>query len=312
MTRERDSTLNLGYIFSLPERTLRALAAVFGGLIYETTEALVPDWLRRSRLYRATIAGLLRITVELIGDVRGVLPPDDIEAGEFAVRKAAGTGIEVAGLLTMGWSPLWLLAVAADLTGGTRTYLRVLVTELKRDGILPRDADVASVEELLNDLEGASGLMAEMMDVPPLDVGELRASWGELRRRATELPDSDRLAGIYDQLQGVAEQEGRSLRSVSSLVAAGALRAGVQVGQTYIYDYYQDALRDINKEGLQRYSRRVTRPYLAAALGHFEPRRVTYTERLVQTLRQLTGKPANGTSEGEPVKNMNKKVGDHD
>jgi len=235
ITSLRDTTRkNLGYIFSLPERILRALAASIGGLVYEATEVLLPSWLRRSRLYRATVAGLLRIMIELVGGVSGVLPPDDVDAGEFAMRKAVGTGIEMAGLLTMGWSPLWLLAVAADLTGGTRTYLRVLVSELKRDGLLPKDADVASVEELLNTLEGASGLMAEMVDVPPLNVGDMRASWRELRGRAIELPDSDRLAGIYDQLQQVALQEQRSLRSVSSLIGAGALRAGVQVGQVYI------------------------------------------------------------------------------
>ena len=56
-----------GFFISLPERTLRALAVILGGLIHETTEVLLPGWLRRSRLYQATIGGLLRIAIEFAG-----------------------------------------------------------------------------------------------------------------------------------------------------------------------------------------------------------------------------------------------------
>ena len=277
---------DLGYALSLPERALRALAAGAGGLLYEATRVMLPAWLRRSRLYRATVAGLLRIAIELVGGVTSVLPPDEITAGELAVRKAAGTGIEVAGLFAIGWSPLWLFAATADLTGGTRTYLRALVSELVQDGVLPHDADIASVEELLDTLEGTSGLIAESLDVPPLSVDDMRTSWRALQQHVTELPDAARLAGLYADLRRVAEEHGRSLRFMSSLFAAGALRAGVQIGHTHIFDYYRDALGTIAAEGLPVYTRRVTRPYLAAARDHFDPANSAYTERLLQRLRQ--------------------------
>ncbi|GAJ06265.1 unnamed protein product, partial [marine sediment metagenome] len=128
----------LGYAISLPERTIRAFAASAGGLVYESTEVLLPGWLRRSRFYQGLIADLLRIVIELVGGVRGVLPPRDIGVQELTMRKAASTGIGLAG----GWFPLWLFAVAADLTGGTRTYLHVLVSELKRDDVLHEDAEI--------------------------------------------------------------------------------------------------------------------------------------------------------------------------
>jgi len=277
--------VGLSYALSLPERVLRALAAAAGGLLYEATVVTLPGWLRRSRLYRATVAGLLRIVIELVGGVTGALPPDEITARELAVRKAAGTGIELAGLFAIGWSPLWLFAAAADLTGGTHAYLRALVSELARDGVLPQDADVASVEELLDILEGTSGLIAESLDVPPLSVDDMRSSWQALRQHVTELPDANRLAGLYAGLQEAAEQHGRSLFFVSSLFAAGALRAGVQIGHTHIFDYYRDALGTISTEGLSAYGWRVTRPYLAAVRDHFDPRRMTYTERALQRLR---------------------------
>ncbi|MFC2037252.1 hypothetical protein ACFLYD_04665 [Chloroflexota bacterium] len=223
-----------GYALSLPERTLRAAAAGLGGLLYEATQVLLPGWLRRSRLYQAIVAGTLRIAIELIGGATGILPRDDVTAQELAVQKAAGTGIEMAGVLALGWSPLWLFALTADLTGGTRTYLQTLVLELRRDGLLPKDVDIASVEELLNTLEGTSGLVADSLDMPPLDVDDMRTSWQDLRQQATDLPDADRLADLYADLQQVAQQEGRSLRSASSLIAAGALRAGVQMGRLHL------------------------------------------------------------------------------
>jgi hypothetical protein len=198
----------------------------------------------------------------------------------------------MAGLFFVGWSPLWLFAATADLTGGTRTYLRALVAELRRDGLLPEGADIASVDELLDTLEDSSGLVAESLDLPPLNVADMRASWQGLRRQATDLPDAGRLADLYDEMRKVAEQEGRSLRSLSSLLATGALRAGVRTGQVHIFDYYRDALRIIATEGLPAYTRRVTRPYLAAATRHFNPGRLTYTERLLRWLR--SAEPADG------------------
>jgi len=289
--------MNGRYLVSLPERAVRALAASVGGLIYEAAEVLLPGWLRRSRLYQAIAAALLRITVELIGGVTDVLPPDDVGVEELAARKAAGSVIELASFLAVGWSPLWLLAAAADLTSGTRTYLRALVSELQREGTLPEDTEFTSVEELLNTLEGTSGLMAETVDVPPLNVRDMRSSWQALQQNVAELPDARRLANIYTQLQRVAKQEGRSLRSVSSLIAAGAVRAGVQMGHTYIFDYYHDALRVMTTEGLAAYAQRVTKPYLTVAVGHFDPQRITYTERLLRRVRRRGDTPNDGTSQ---------------
>jgi hypothetical protein len=289
---------NLSYLISLPERAIRAIAVILGGTIYEATEVLLPGWLRGTRLYRAIVAGLLRIAIELMGGAKDILPRDEVEVGEFAARKAAGTGIELLGLLTMGWSPLWLFAVVADLTGGTRVYLRELVVQLKSEGVLPEDTNVASVEELLDTLEGSSGMVAETLDVPPLNVRDMRDSWVELREKSTELPDADNLASLFAQLQQVAKQENSSIRSLSALIAAGAVRAGVRVGQLYIFDFYRDALRTINQEGLSLYSKRVTLPYLFVARRHFDTSQVSYTERLLTYIQQRTERSAHEASGG--------------
>ena len=199
------------FLLSLPERLLRALAALTGGTIHETAELLLPRLVRRSRLYEATAKNLLRITVELVG---GVERPHEEVADEhepsprkLAVRKGAGNAVELGSIFAFGFSPLWLLAAAADVTHGTRVYLDALVGELKAAGVVARDAELASVDDLLASLEGASGTTARLIDIPPLEVQALRQSLSDLRENAEGLPTPAELAAVYAGLVDEADRD---------------------------------------------------------------------------------------------------------
>ncbi len=276
------SVLSRSYLASLPERTARAGAALTGGLVYEASEVVLPLAVRRSRLYRAIVGRLLRITIELVGGVDGVYPGQEMPARELLVRKTAGNAVELSSFVAVGWSPLWLLAGASDLVGGTKAYLRALATELREAGVLAADAEVASFDELLSALEGTSGALADTVDVPPLNVPSLRASWQELQRQVADLPDAAGLEKVFAELQLAARQEERSLMEVSSLVALGAVRAGIELGNVHVFSYYRRALRTIVEEGLISFLRRTSTPYLSRAGSHFDPRSSTYSERLLR------------------------------
>ena len=183
-----------------------------GGLVYEAGEVLLPLAVRRSRSYQAVVGRLLRITIELVGGVEGVYPTEGIRARELLVRKTAGNVIELGSFLAVGWSPVWLLAGASDLIGGTKVYLRVLVTELRGAGVLAPEENVSSFEKLLTSLEGTSGGLADTVDVPPLNIAGVRASWHELWRQTADLPDAEGLEKIYADLRLAARQEDRSIR----------------------------------------------------------------------------------------------------
>jgi hypothetical protein len=287
MSRTNDRTgyeryLSRGYVASLPERTARVGAALTGGLVYETGEVLLPLAVRRSRFYRAVVGRLLRITIELVGGVEGVYPNEEILARELLVRKTAGNAIELGSFLAVGWSPVWLLAGASDLIGGSKVYLRVLAAELRDAGLLSAEQDVASFDELLTTLEGTSGVLADAVDVPPLNVAGVRASWQELRRQTADLPDAAGLQEIFSDLQLAARREGRSVMEISSVVALGAVHAGVRLGNAHIFDYYRGALRTIADEGLISFLRRISTPYLTRARSHFDPGSGTYSERLLR------------------------------
>jgi hypothetical protein len=276
------SVLSRSYLASLPERTARAGAALTGGLVYETTEVMLPLAVRRSRLYQAIVGRLLRIMIELVGDVEGVYPAQEMPVRELLVRKTAGNVVELSSFMAVGWSPVWLLAGASDLVGGTKVYLRTLVGELRDAGVLAPDAEVASFEELLTALEGTSGVLADTVDVPPLNVPSLRTSWQELRRQAAELPDAAGLERIFAELQLAARREDRSILEISSMVALGAVRSGVRLGSVHVFDYYRRALRTIVEEGLLAFLRRTGTPYLTRAASHYDLRSSTYSERLLR------------------------------
>jgi hypothetical protein len=276
------SVLSRSYLVSLPERTTRAGAALTGGLVYEASEVMLPFAVRRSKLYQAIVGRLLRITIELVGGVEGVYPAQQMPVRELLVRKTAGNAVELSTFVAVGWSPLWLLAGASDLIGGTKVYLRALLKELRDAGVLAADADIASFEELLTVLEGTSGVLADTVDVPPLNVPSVRTSWQELRLQAADLPDGAGLERIFAELQLAARQEDRSILEISSMVALGAVRTGVKLGNVHIFDYYRHALRTIVEEGLVSFLRRTSTPYLRRAGSHFNPRASTYSERLLR------------------------------
>src|SRR3712207_9349915 len=91
------------------------------------------------------VGRLLRISIELVGGVDGVYPGQEMPARELLVRKTAGNAVELSSLLAVGWSPLWLLAGASDLVGGTKAYLRAPATGSRGRGGLAGDADVPTL-----------------------------------------------------------------------------------------------------------------------------------------------------------------------
>src|SRR5215210_2143185 len=254
------AVLSRSYLASLPERTARAGAALAGGLVYEASEVVLPVAVRRTRFYQAVVGRLLRIMIEGVGGVEGVYPAEEMPVRELLVRKTAGNVVELGSFLAVGWSPVWLLAGASDLIGGTKVYLRALVKELQDAGVLAPGADVASFEELLTALEDTSGLLADTVDVPPLNITSVRTSWQELQRQAADLPDAAALEKIFAELQLAARQEDRSMLEISSMVGLGAVRTGVKLGSVYIFDYYRHALRTIVEEGLPSFLRRTSTP----------------------------------------------------
>jgi hypothetical protein len=238
---------------------------------------------RRSRFYEATAKNLLRVAIELVGGVEGSTTKDP-QAGvlELAKRKGAGNIVELGSIAAFGFSPLWLLAAASDLTRGSRVYLTELTQELKAAGVIAEDVDPGSVDELLGVLERTSGGTARLIDIPPLELRELRASLAELRSHADSLPSAGEFAALYAALRRTADAEDRSLLEVSTGVGLAFLTAARKVSSAHIAAPYREDWQPVRDEGFGAYARRVGRPYRRAISKHFAAGELSRTERLLE------------------------------
>ena len=274
------------FLASLPERALRALAAGLGGAVHETAEVVLPRFARRSRLYEATAKNMLRIAIELVGSVERDAPAGEPDAGALLKRKTAGNVVELGSIAAFGFSPLWLLAAASDISHGSRVYLASLVSELKRAGVLAEEADPGTVDALLSALEGTSGTTARLVDLPPLELAELRASFAELRSSAGELPSPQELAALYEGLRRTAARERKPLLEVSAGMGLAFLLSARQLGREHLIAPYREDWKPLREEGFGAYAGRVSGPSRAAMTGHFDPERETWTERALGRFRR--------------------------
>lgn len=280
-----------GYLLSLPERLVRATAAGGGGLLLEAADHILPPVARGSKFYQCTIARPFRITVEFVGGVEGRFP-DEMPAPELVRRKVAGNVVEAGCVFTVGFSPLWFLAAASDVTNGTRVYLDAFVKELKHVKVLPEDTDVSTVNDLLTVLDGTSKQAADAIDIPPAAIADMRDAVDLLREHADLIPGPQRLAEVFSQLKAAAGEQKHSLLAVSTLVAASAVGAGVQMGNTHLLSFYTEALGAIRSEGVSQYLGRISQPYVDAASRHLDPDSPAQTPRLLRRIAEQF--PASG------------------
>jgi hypothetical protein len=281
----RNPGRRLWYAISLPERAIRALVGTLGGVIHESAQVLLPRFVRRSRLYEATAKNALRIAIEAVGRVEPQERPE-VSAQEITKRKAAGNVVELGSIAAFGFSPLWLLAAASDAAHGSRVYLAAFVAELKRAGILAEEREVGSVDELLETLESTSGRTARLIDIPPLELAELRSTLGEFRADASGLPGPGELAALYRGLREEAARERGSLLEVSVGMGLAFLLSAKNVTNTHLAIPYREDWAPLRREGFASYARRVGAPYARAVGGHFDPRRPSWTERLLLKLEK--------------------------
>jgi hypothetical protein len=275
----------LRFAASLPERAVRATVASLGGVVHESAQVLLPRVVRNSRFYEATAKNALRIAIEAVGGVEAS-EPQPVTAGEIVRRKAAGNVVEIGSIAAFGFSPLWLLAAASDALRGSRVYLETLVDELRKAGVVAPEAAFESVDDLLAAFEGASGRTAGLLDVPPLELVELRATLAELRRDAETLPTPDELAALFRGLKRTAAAERRPLLEVSTGMGMAILLSARSIGHTHLFVPYREDWRPLRSEGFAAYARRVSQPYGRAVAGHFDPARLTWTERLLGRARR--------------------------
>jgi hypothetical protein len=301
-------------LLSLPERGLRSASALAGGLLREVGDVAIPKTIRNSQLYRNLVDGTLRFLIEQVGEVKNVYSSEEKLSEDFLLRRAAGNGIDLIGILTFRASPVWVLAALADASGTGRFLIREITASLKAEGLLEQQAEFETVDEMLNGLEASAGRLAATMNTPPLDVKTLREEWNALRGDLAkipprQIPGTQALRDLWSEIEQEAGRQNRSVFQVSSLMAISAMKSvpekarwlsasarsaarstGTAVAAILLEDY-RSSLRQIRETGYVRYAVGQFRPYLSAAVSQFSPQRESLTERLIS---RATGEKARG------------------
>jgi hypothetical protein len=299
------SALPLPYIISLPERSLRSTSALAGGLARELSEVVLPSSFRRTKLYRSLVDVTLRFVAEQVGQAQR---PSELAPGlpsDFALRRSAGNGIEMAGILLFRFSPVWILAALSDLSSTGRFLVREIAASLVEKGLLQSDVDFTTVDEILNGLEKTSGRLADNLNMPPFEVETLRREWQMLKREAggmapKQMPSKEELTNSWHELKAEATRQNCSVFELSSLMAlsvvtqmparalwlsqcatAAAGKTGTLFASTLL-ENYRATLTEIREAGYLHYWARQLRPYISAAAHNFSPSQSSYTERFLQ------------------------------
>jgi hypothetical protein len=298
------------YLLSLPERILRSVLGVGAGVTRELGEIALPAGIRRSRLYQNLVDATLRYVIERVGGVEGVYNADERLPDNFLARRAAGNAVELLGIVAFRASPVWILAALADLCGLGRQLIPEIAEALKAEGLLEKDMQVTSVDQMLDGLERTSSQLAATMNTPPLDVAGLRREWEAIREqmghlRRPDLPSGNTISSLWEQLKTESERQDRSVFETSSVMALSAARAlpdgvrwisasarvgATQTGRIFaaaLLDHYRHTLSEIRQVGYVGYAGRQLRPYLRACVNQFSPERSTVTQRVIEKLRHM-------------------------
>jgi len=292
------------YLLSLPERVVRSAAALAAGLAKEIGSIVLPRALRKTLLYRLMIENTLQFLIEEVGEVQGVYGTDQPLVERFAMRRAASHGIEAAGILAFHASPVWVLAALADLSGVGRLLIPEISAALRAQGLLGEEEHpFESVDQLLDGLEKSSGRLAQAVNMPPLNLAEIRSEWQKLRAElpsAGHLPGIDALRGSWDHLVKTAEEEQVSVFRVSSLLAISAIRhlpanvwwlsragglAGRRTGEVLVetvLDHYVESLLEIHRTGYLKFWVAEFSPYVRASARQFSRSHISLTEKLLR------------------------------
>lgn len=300
-----DEPLIEEYLLSFPERVLRSAAALVGGTSVVVTETLLPDFIKQSTTYQVLIGDLQRFVITRLAQIE---TPDIIEldpvSDDYVYHKMAGSVLEMIGLLTYRFSPVWAFAIAGDVAGGSRVYFDRLVQHLKANHVISQESEPESVPALLDAIQSASNTSAKAIDRPPLSqselaevTAELSDDYGRMLSRAQKvLP---RLEDIQSRMDNLSRRESVSLEEISGIMTIQAAKLGktginsaVAVGKTSselfgerILDSYLQTLDEISRYGLPNYLGRTLEPFLRSAAAHFNPEQPTWTERKLGELR---------------------------
>ena len=306
------------YGLTLPERTVRSVAALASGAAGESVALIVPRSFQDSKSYRVFVQQMLDMVSHDVGGVKKETPetnaPTQAAAENYVAKKTVGTFIDLAGMSMMHVSPLTVLAIVSDVAHGSTYYLNELATELKSQGVIAEDSTIGSTADLLASIGNASASTADQFDTPPIDLKGLADTIRQTQEQLsgidpTKLIPQSEIRSLWADMTELATKEHVSLFQLSSAVTMYSLkqvstatqgtlatiRVTGNVLDEHFFDHYRTAIGTIATEGIYSVLAETSQPYLDAVWFNFSSDRSTITEDLIsgklfnQAIDSVTG-----------------------
>lgn len=277
--------------FSATERTVRAASAVTVGVTTFLSKTVLPETARQTQIYKYTLGMFQRFVMEKVAQMEvettdSTYPITD----DYIPRKTVGTAVEMAGIFTVGFSPLWIFAILSDGAAGGRVYFDRLVDQLKADGLVAEDQTFERLDELFAAVQGATDSSAKAIDLPPLSTRDfssfatdIRTTYGGLiEQSGTLMPQLD---SLWAGMQRLAQRENLSLGRLADYMTMDALgrgagmawaagKTGLELFDETILESYRQTLAEMNEQGIDGYFSQHMAPFWEKAREFYRDERV--------------------------------------
>ena len=222
-------------------------------------------------MYRIFLGDTQKFLIEKIARIEKESENATGEAADpaFVQKKLVGGALETAGLFAMHFSPLWVFAIAGDAAAGSSVFLDRLVNQLKSNGVIPLDASISGLTDLLAAVQTTASQSASAIDTPPMSRDELgklatemTANYGKMFTGVTDLVP--RFETLWGQMEKLASRDNISIETLGGILTVdvadwakkgvGAVSALGQTGTDLfgemILDSYARTLDAVTEEGV--------------------------------------------------------------
>ena len=291
------------YIASIPERFIRSTVSGITSVTSLVTKLVVPKSIKESSTYRVTIGMLQQFLIEEVANVE-YGEKEIILKDNYIARKTAGSIIEGIGLISIKFSPVWMLAILSDVSSGSKTYLERLTTELKSNDLIDKNRSYDNVYELLEGVSKVTDTGVSVIDMPPITLDE----FGQLKNELTEQLKSNHktskdlyhdLEKIYHKMNETSDKEKISMTKLNGAMTLDLMKKASSKGlditkvttttslkmiNEEIVSSYKDSLDKLNRIGKRKYLIEHMTPFMIQVKEHYKREHETLTERALHRI----------------------------
>lgn len=293
--------MNTRYLISLPERIIRSGVSGVTSISTLISTVFFPKALKNSATYRVTYGMLQQFLVEKVAGVE-IEEKDFVLKKNYVARKTLGSILEGVGLVSIRFSPVWILAILSDLSGGSKEYFQRILQDLQRNGLIDGGKQYNSVFDVLEQIQATTKVGVNTFDMPPLSKEDFTEFKQEIKNvyqqnTATTKKMMHELETVYKQMNTVSRDKKLNLAQLNGAMAMELMKRGAKKGidiskvtsvsslkllHELFIESYKETLNDISKQGKRSYLIRHMTPFVRQIQKYYQPDTVTTTDKLIR------------------------------